>query len=67
MEDEKKALLTTLELAEHLRVSTETVKAWARDRRIPAFRLGRNTLRFDLAEVIEALRDNRSTEGGQHV
>lgn len=51
-----KTLLTTAELAARLNVCEDTVRAMVRDGRIPALRLGVNTLRFDWEEVTKALR-----------
>ncbi|MCK6574671.1 helix-turn-helix domain-containing protein [Myxococcota bacterium] len=56
---------TAAEVAERFRVSTETVRRWARSGRVPTFRAGL-LLRFDLAEVEAALRVPASTnEEGQ--
>lgn len=49
-------LLTAEELAARLRVSPDTIKVWAREKRIPTVRLGHKTLRFDFAEVMRAVR-----------
>jgi excisionase family DNA binding protein len=48
-------LLTTRQLAEHLQVSTGTVRDWAARGVIPS-RKGLRRLRFDASEVDEALR-----------
>jgi len=48
-------LLTAKELAKRLRVSPETVRAWARQGRIPTLRLSRKALRYNLEAVIAAL------------
>ncbi len=48
-------LLTARELAKRLRVSPETVRAWARRGSIPAVRLSRKVIRFDADAVIAAL------------
>lgn len=43
--------LTTAEVAASFRVSSETVRAWVEDGRIPAIRLGPKTFRFRRADV----------------
>jgi excisionase family DNA binding protein len=49
--------LMTRELAEVLAVSEDTIRSWVRDGRIPALRAcRRGMLRFDLDEVLAALR-----------
>ena len=58
-------LLTAEELAERLRVRPNTVKAWARDGRIPAIRLSPKIIRFDLDEVVEALRRRTAERQGE--
>ncbi len=58
-EREAMRLITTRELAERLGLQPDTIRRWARARRIPALRIGEKTLRFDLAEVIAALRAGR--------
>ena len=49
-------LLTTRELADRLRVKPKTIWQWARDGRIPVYRIGQQTLRFRLVEVLAKLR-----------
>jgi len=51
--------LTAHELAEQLRVSPETIRAWARQGRIPRLRIGARPLLFDPDEVEAALRSRR--------
>jgi excisionase family DNA binding protein len=51
-------LLTTPELAEKLRVNRNTIVIWAKNGQIPSVRLGSKTLRYDLAEVLAALKAN---------
>lgn len=53
-------LLTAREIAEHLGLSSETVLAWVRAGKLPAFRLPSGQLRFREAEV-EAWLAARST------
>ncbi len=48
-------LLTTRELAKRLRVTPETVRAWARRGCIPALRLSPKSTRYDLDTVLAAL------------
>jgi excisionase family DNA binding protein len=47
--------LTTRELAKRLRVSPETVREWRRRGCIPALRLSRKAIRYDLEAVLAAL------------
>lgn len=49
-------------LAKQLQVSTATVKRLALQGRIPSLRLGHRTLRFDLDEVLEAIRESTAEE-----
>ena len=55
-------LLTTQALAERLGVQADTIRRWARNGRIPTYRIGQKTLRFDHAEVIDVLRACRRAE-----
>lgn len=47
--------VTKVELAKALRVCTKTIETWVRERRIPAYKIGR-AIRFQLHEVEGALR-----------
>lgn len=49
-------LLTAEQLAERLKISPHTVRLWSTDERIPTIWLSRTVRRFDLAEVVDALR-----------
>ena len=55
------------ELAARLHVKPCTVRAWAREGRIPAVRISRRTIRFDFGEVIAALKSrwDGGRKGGQ--
>lgn len=53
---DKRCFMKAEELAAHLRVRPSTVKRWAQAGRIPATRLSRRVLRFNLDEVATALR-----------
>ena len=48
-------LLTAAEIAAELKVGRRTIGAWTKSRRIPALKLGRRCVRYDLAHVREAL------------
>ena len=51
---------TTGELAARYRVTVETIRAWARQGKIPSVRVGRRPLLFDLDEVDRCIRDRKS-------
>ncbi len=57
-------LLTATELAERLRVKPSTVLDWQRAGRIPAIRLSHKILRFNLGEVLAALKRPAVGEDG---
>ena len=57
MEHQTSDLLTARELASCLRVSADTVRTWARRGRIPTIRLSRKVVRYDLADVLAALKE----------
>lgn len=56
-------LLTATELADRLRIKRSTVLDWHRSGRIPSIRLSHKVLRFNLGEVLAALRRPTSGEG----
>lgn len=60
---ERVRLLTASETADLLGLSEETVKAWARQGRIPCIRLGSRTLRFDWDQVLAGLADLSGEQG----
>lgn len=53
--DQATELLTARELAKRLRVSPETVRAWARRGSIPTLRLSRKVIRYNAEAVLAAL------------
>ena len=55
-------LITANQLAEHLQISPRTVQEWARQGRIPTMRLSAKLVRFDLADVLAALRAQAKPE-----
>jgi excisionase family DNA binding protein len=63
MQTTRDDLLTAAELAERLRVKPETVLAWHRSGRIPSIRLSHKVLRFNLGDVVAALRRPALGEG----
>jgi excisionase family DNA binding protein len=48
-------LLTARDLAKRLRVSPDTVRAWARRGSIPTLRLSRKVIRYNAEAVLAAL------------
>lgn len=59
-------LITANELATRLRVSQEMVKGWARKGKIPIYRLGHKTLRFDYVDVLASLKKQHCEMGVNH-
>lgn len=60
----KSELLTAPEVGRRLRVSAETVRTWARNGAIPSVRINPKVIRFDMEQVIVALRAGSAGEGG---
>lgn len=61
--DQVTELLTARDLAKRLRVSPETVRAWARRGSIPSLRLSPKAIRFN-AEMVLAALSTASAKGG---
>jgi excisionase family DNA binding protein len=59
-------LLTTDELAARLHLRPSTIQRWAREGRIPAVRPTPKVVRYDLAEVVRAMREGRQPQGVSH-
>lgn len=58
-------LLTGRQLADRLRLHEKTVQLWGRTGRIPRQRLGARVIRYNLADVLEALdAEQAKAEGG---
>ena len=55
--------VTAKELATRLRVTPDTVKSWSREGRIPSVRVSAKVLRFNLAEVVAAIRAKEVSRG----
>ena len=55
MQNDASTLLTAAELAEALKVSRRTIGNFTKSRRIPALKLGRRCVRYDLQRVRDAL------------
>lgn len=51
-------LLTAEQLAERLKISPHTVRAWSSEGRIPTIWLSRTVRRFDFADVLGTLRES---------
>jgi excisionase family DNA binding protein len=56
-------LLTAEEVADRLRVKSDTIVVWARQGRIPAHRLSRKVIRFRFDDLVAALE--REVNGDQ--
>lgn len=54
--------LTTKQMAAELKLHEETVRAMALAGTIPCIRLGRNTIRYEAAEVKKALKNKVKNE-----
>jgi excisionase family DNA binding protein len=50
------ALIDRQDLARELKVTTRTIGTWQRQGRIPHIKIGRRTVRFDLADVVAFLK-----------
>lgn len=56
-------LLTADEVADRLQLRPSTIRRWARDGRIPAVRVTAKVVRYDLAEVLRAIREGKQPQG----
>lgn len=56
-------LLTATELAGRLRVQVDTVRRWAREGRIPCLRPSPKVVRFELGQVVAAIRADQGVPG----
>jgi len=65
-DSEQPRLITTRELARRLGVTSNTIRKWTREGRIPCLRIGQKTLRFDATVVIKVLSQSQAdrSEGG---
>ncbi|NUQ66950.1 MAG: helix-turn-helix domain-containing protein [Phycisphaerales bacterium] len=63
--DKATEYLTARELAKRLRVSPETVRAWARRGCIPTLRLSRKAVRYNLEVVLAALSTKPGNGGAK--
>ena len=59
-------LLTAEELAERLGVKPRTVKGWLQTGLIPATRLTRKVIRYDLEQVVDALKRRQTPTEVRH-
>ena len=59
-------LLTAEQLAARLSVKPRTVKAWLQAGLIPATRLTSKVIRFDLDDVVAALKSRQDAKGASH-
>ena len=58
----KVTFLTQAELAKELGVCRETVSRWTQAELIPAIRIGKKCVRYDMAQVTEHLRNQRTSK-----
>jgi excisionase family DNA binding protein len=58
--------ITTRELAKRLRVTPETVRAWARQGSIPSLRLSPKATRYNLQSVLTAISQRQPKGGTPH-
>ena len=56
-------LVTTAELARVLSVGSDTIARWRTSRVIPFIRINRTTVRYDVTEVIAALKRRQAADG----
>jgi excisionase family DNA binding protein len=49
------------EVAEHLKVTKETIRAWIRENKIPNYKVGKQ-YRFKLSEIDEWIKSGKSAE-----
>ncbi len=56
-----RALLDEKDLALELKVTTRTLRNYRQEGRIPFIRIGKRTLRYDLADVINFLKKRGSS------
>jgi len=65
-DSEQPRLITTRELARRLGVTSNTIRKWTREGRIPCLRIGQKTLRFDATAVIKVLSQSQvdQSKGG---
>jgi excisionase family DNA binding protein len=66
METARDDLLTAAEIADRLRVRPSTILEWQRSGRIPSIRLSHKVLRFNLGDVVTALKSPDVGKGAKH-
>jgi len=54
-------LVTTAELARIVRVGSDTIARWRKLRVIPFIRINRTTVRYDINEVLDALKQRQQS------
>ena len=64
--DAKPLFLTQEQLAKELGVCRETVSRWTQAELIPAIRIGKKSVRYDLAQVMEHLRNQQTKDNGRN-
>jgi excisionase family DNA binding protein len=57
---EEEGYVGIVELRRQLDVSTQTIHKWAREKKIPAYRMGRGPWKFKISEVKSALLKNQN-------
>jgi len=57
-----RSLLTVAQLSERIKVAIDTLHRWTASGRVPCYRLGRRTIRYDLDQVVAALQADADDE-----
>lgn len=59
-------LLTQVELAKALGVCRQTIVRWTQSEFIPAIRIGKKSVRYDMGQVTEHLRNQQIKDNGRN-
>ena len=66
MREANDELLTAAELGARLRVRPATIRLWTRDGIVPAVRITGKIIRYDVTEVVAALRQRSQQKVGEN-